>query len=258
MGSLRIQTLGGCEVWLEGQPVQWRAGSARALFFYLLTYPSGQSREHIVEALWDIPCNAQAANRFRVAIHRIRQALNNPLAILEEHSRYSLSSEVLEVSDVYKFNQGLLETTRVRDPAQKLALYQSALPLYQGVYLPEFESDWAIEARSMLAQSYAQAQLEVAQLLGQQGQLEASTQALWVALHADPYLGEQHHQALIRQLAQTSGRYAAVEYYRRFLHFLHTEVGDDPLPETVALMEQIKHQTEDDFYLEPSIYSTAS
>jgi DNA-binding SARP family transcriptional activator len=257
MGALHIQTLGAAEVWLEGDPVQWRAGSARALFFYLLTYPGGQSREHIIETLWDIPCDAQAANRFRVAIHRIRQALNNPLAVLEQHSRYSLAPEVLEVSDIYNFHQDVLETTRVRDPAQRLAFYQSALKLYQGEYLPELEADWAVEARSILAQEYAQVQLEVAQLLEKQGQFGASTKALQSALHTDPYLGEQHHQALIRKLAQTESKYSAVEYYRRFVHFLRIEVGDEPLPETVALIEQIKLQPAEDFS-KPSSYRTAS
>jgi hypothetical protein len=37
MDGLSIRTLGRAEVSLGGQPVQWRAESARTLVFYLLT-----------------------------------------------------------------------------------------------------------------------------------------------------------------------------------------------------------------------------
>ena len=241
MKDLCIKTLGAAEVWLEGQTVQWRAESARELFFYLLSNPRGHSREHIVERLWDMPCDAHTSNRFRVTVHRIRHALGWHNAVIEEHSRYMLAPEVLAASDIEAFAQALQKAEEATTSQKKIRLYQAALNFYTGEYLPEFEADWAAETRAVVQQTFVRAELELACLLDQQGRLEESTLALSCALHTDPYLGENYHQTLIRQLAQTAGKYAAIEHYRRFVHFLRTEVGDTPMPETVELVEQIKH-----------------
>lgn len=251
MSELYIQTLGKSEVLLAGSPVHWSSGTARELFFYLLTYPTGQSRNQIAEILWDVPCNIQTSNRFRVTIYRIRHAIQWPNAILEECGRYSLASELLELSDIHRFSQGLQKAHLAVKPTQTVQHYQATLQLYKGDYLSDFESDWVLEARSMLKQRFALAQLELSRLLKQQGQHEASTQALFTALHSDPYLGEQHHQDLICRLAQTEGKYAAIEYYRRFVHFLHCEVDDHPMPETIRLVEQIKQDSLDFSVLQP-------
>ena len=66
MDRLSIRTLGGTEVSRGGQPVQWRAESARTLFLYLLTHPGGRSRAEIINALWDAEPDALLGNRFRV------------------------------------------------------------------------------------------------------------------------------------------------------------------------------------------------
>jgi len=41
-------------------------------------------------------------------------------------------------------------------------------------------------------------------------------------------------------LTVTDDRYAATEHYRRFVRFLREELGDTPMPETVALAARIK------------------
>lgn len=66
MNGLSIRTLGAAEVSLGGQPVQWRAESARTLFFYLLTHPGGRSRGEITNDLWEAEPDTLLNNRFRV------------------------------------------------------------------------------------------------------------------------------------------------------------------------------------------------
>lgn len=221
--------------------MQWRAESARELFFYLISNPHGHSRGHIIERLWDVPCDAHASNRFRVTVHRVRHALGWHGAVIEEHGRYALAPEVLAASDLEAFAEALHQAEQAATPQQKVLHYEAALNLYTGEYLGDLETDWAAETRAVVQRLFVQAELELARLLNQQGRLEESTLALSCALHADPYLGENYHQTLIRQLAQTAGKYAAIEHYRRFVHFLRTEVGDTPMPETLELVEQIKH-----------------
>jgi len=232
--------LGVAEVSVNGSLVQWRAESARELFFYLLSNPEGHSREHIVEVLWNSSADARASNRFRVTIHRIRVALGWPGAVLEEHSLYRLDPEVLQASDMATFYQALEKAKHAPTAQAQLGCYQQALSLYQGEYLPSEEADWAIETREQLRTAYVQTELEVARLLCEKGNCPDSVAALSRALHADPYLGENHHQQLMRCLARVSGKYAAIEHYRRFAHFLHAELNDTPMPETIQLAEDIK------------------
>ncbi|WP_084542139.1 AfsR/SARP family transcriptional regulator [Calidithermus chliarophilus] len=237
---LQVRTLGEAEVWLEGRPVQWRADSARLLFFYLLAHPEGRSREQILEALWDAAPDAGANNRFRVTVHRIRVALGWPGAVLEEHGRYRLAPEVLRASDVGAFYQALERAGRAEAPQARLRGYQRALELYRGEFLPQEGAEWAGETREQVRAAYVQAELALSRLFCGLHQCPASVAALARALHADPYLGEDQHQRLMGCLNAVEGKYAAIEHYRRFLHFLREELGDSPMPETLELAEHLK------------------
>lgn len=244
LGNLHISTLGTAEVWVNGTPAQWRAESARKLFFYLLCHPEGYTREHIIETLWDAKPDAASSNRFRVTVHRIRVALGWPGAVQEEYSRYQLSPEIVRAADFQTFYATLAEAQHSVSPARQLELYRRALAFYQGEFLPLEEGDWAQETREQLRLAYVRAELELAHLLCGQGNCPASLGAQNRALRTDPYLGENHHQDYMRCLWHLEGKYASIEYYRRFVHFLHDEIGDTPMPETVQLAEQIKGDPE--------------
>ena len=73
-----------------------------------------------------------------------------------------------------------------------------------------------------------------------EGSCDQMAQALMQALRQDPYLGEDYHQWLMRCLAQSEGVYAAIEHYRRLIHFLQAHLGDRPLEETRDLAERIR------------------
>lgn len=238
--KLQVRTFGPPEVMLGNQPVQWRSESARQLFFYLLTHPLGQSRDHITEALWDASPDANTNNRFRVTVHRIRLALGWPEAVIEEYGRYRLALEVLQASDVAAFI-GLLEMAQHQGDVQtRLESYQQAIALYQGEYLLGHEGDWVWDVRDQLRARYVQTTLEVARLHWDSANLAASVEAQIQALKTDPFLGEQHHQRLMGCLWLTQGKYAAIEYYRRFVNFLQQELGDSPMTETIQLAQRIK------------------
>jgi DNA-binding SARP family transcriptional activator len=240
MDSLSIRTLGHAEVNLGGQPVQWRAESARTLFFYLLTFPGGRSRTEIINALWDAEPDALLSNRFRVVVHRARAALGAKDRLLEEHNRYRLSAEVLSSSDVQAFSAELEQTRRDALPAKKTLALEHLLHTYQGDYLPLETADWAQQGREEHRAVYVQAQLELSELQCEAGACSSSVESLAQALRADPYMGENHHQRLMTCLSVVEDKYAATEHFRRFVSFLHREVNDSPMPETLQLAERIK------------------
>ncbi len=241
--ALRVRTLGQVEVLVAGRPAIWHAHTAEELFFYLLSYPEGKSKGEILETLWGLDPDPVANNRFRVTVFRIRSALENPEAILEDHGRYRLAETVLHSTDLYSFYQALAEGHRATCETTRLESFKKAIALYQGDYLPGFATNWVSQAREEHKTAYVQALLEVALIHYDQEDWRATAEYLERALKADPYIGENYHQRLLWCLAATGDRYGAIEHYRRFVKFLHDELGDTPMPETQALAEQIKQGT---------------
>jgi len=239
--ALGVRTLGQVEIRVAGRPAIWHAHTAKELFFYLLSYPEGKSKAEILETLWGLDPGPAANNRFRVTLFRVRSALQNPEAVQEEHGRYRLSEAVLQSTDLYSFYQALAEGHRAAHDTARLESYHKALALYQGDYLPGFCNNWVSQAREEHRTAYVQALLELALIYSDHADWFNAAAYLKRALRADPYLGENYHQRLMWCLAAAGDRYGAIEHYRRFVKFLHEELGDTPMPETQALAEHIKH-----------------
>lgn len=238
--ALRVRTLGQVEVLVAGRPAIWHAHTAEELFFYLLSYPEGKSKGEILETLWGLDPDPVANNRFRVTVFRIRTALSNPGAIQEDHGRYRLAEEILHSTDLYAFYQALAEGQRATCEAARLESYLKAISLYRGDYLPGFLTNWVSQAREEHKAAYVHALLEVALIHYDREDWRATAEYLERALKTDPYIGENYHQRLMWCLAATGNRYEAIEHYRRFVKFLHDELGDTPMPETQELAEHIK------------------
>ena len=241
--ALRVRTLGQVEVLVAGYPALWHAHTAEELFFYLLSYPEGKSKGEILETLWGLDPDPVANNRFRVTVFRIRTALKNPKAIIEDHGRYRLTEEILQSTDLYSFYQALTAGHQATCEAARLESYLKAISLYQGDYLPGFSTNWVSQAREEHKTAYVQALLEVALIHYDREDWQATAEYLERALKTDPYIGENYHQRLMWCLAAIGDRYGAIEHYRRFVKFLHDELGDTPMPETHALAEHIKQNS---------------
>ncbi len=240
MPNIQVQTLGRTEVQVNGQPADWHAQSAQELFFFLLSNPEGVSKDVILEQLWGLDPTPSASNRFRVTVHRVRAALGRPDAIQEEFGRYRVSREVLEATDVHAFYTAMDQAQHATAASERLGLYQKAIGVYAGEYLSNEHGAWAVQAREEHKAAYVRAALEVSLLHCDHGSCESAVGALVRALRADPYIGENYHQKLMTCLSVVEGKYAAIEHYRRFLHFLRDELEDSPMDETRDLAERIK------------------
>ncbi|WP_216322123.1 AfsR/SARP family transcriptional regulator [Deinococcus aestuarii] len=239
MTGLRVRSLGAIEVARDGQPVRWGAGSARDLVFLLLARPEGLTRDEIIDALWHEDAGDRSGNRFRVALHRARTALGGPGSVVELHGAYHLSDGVLRSSDVFALYAALHEAEHSEGEARFRALSR-AVETYGGDFLPHVQAEWARAAREEYRGVYTRARLERSLLHCEGLHCDLAVRDLALALRADPYIGENYHQKLMTCLSVVEGRYAATEHYRRFLRFLREDLGDTPMPETVALAQRLK------------------
>ena len=247
MPTLKIVTLGLTRATLDGQDIVWRASSARELFFYLLSSPEGRSKKDVTLALWpdEEPETMASSNRFRVALHRVRAALESPDSVVKEYELYRLSPAVLATSDVYAM-QSTLHKARLPGSAPPSGAQatrealQQAVDLYGGEYLSDVRTDWASTAREEFKASYVHVTLELSQLHHDAGERDLAIRYLTQALQTDPLIGENHHQNLMVRLASVESHYAAVEHYRRFVKYLRDDFSDTPMRETTALAERLK------------------
>lgn len=237
---LEIQTLGNAQVLIDGVPAAFHSKTAEELFFYLLAHPEGKTKEDILETLWNETPKKESNNRFRVTVHRIRHALGNNDAISESYNRYALSPDVLQHTDVQQIFRQLEVANTATDSDSRLSAFQRLLALYKGDFLPGVHADWVSNAREELQSVYVRASLELSLLHCDHGSCEGAVSALVRALRADPFIGENYHQKLMTCLSVVEGKYAAIEHYRRFLHFLRDDLDDTPMPETLELAERIK------------------
>lgn len=239
MTVLKLKLLGQPEVLRDGLPVQWGAESARDLVFYLLANPIGHSQEEIIDALWKNENNAGTANRFRVALHRARTALGSQDTIIKEFGGYRLSNDVMRASDVFELYSAIDQADHTEGDGRFFALGR-AIEVYTGDFLPHIHADWARSAREEYKTAYTRARIERSLLHCEHLHCDLAVRDLVVALRTDPFIGENYHQKLMTCLSVVEGKYAATEHYRRFVKFLHDDLGDTPMSETVHLASHIK------------------
>jgi two-component SAPR family response regulator len=240
MQNLKIRTLGQADVHVDGIPARWRSESARTLFFYLLSHPNGKTRQEIIETLWETNSDAASGNRFRVVVYRLRTALGSCETVIQEHCHYRLDQNVLEASDAHQFQAAFARAEHASTAETRLTGYQHSLGFYKGDYLPQENADWARETRAEHRTMAVRAEIELSLLHRGRDDCQASVAALARALQRDPFIGENHHQKLMACLSVVESKYAAIEHYRRFLAFLHDELDDTPMPETMLLAQRIK------------------
>ena len=115
-----------------------------------------------------------------------------------------------------------------------------ALASADGEYLPQLQGEWVEQARAQHRAAVVHGYLMLSELHCAARDCPLSAQALVKAAQHDPLIGEDHHQKLMACLSMTRDRFAAIEHYRRYRHFLASEVGDTPMHDTELLAERIK------------------
>ncbi len=252
---LRISLLGQFRVERrtdnEWQPVTnrtWQRRRARALLGCLLSSPGRRlGREQTMEALWPELDIETAANRLNGAVHELRQILEPEISRPAASSMLRLQREVLELADRTRiwvdaddFETLLNQANTASDLQQVEQILEEAATLYGGDYLlEELYSEWAAPRREALRRRWMGLLLNLAELRAARGVLASAIEPLDRLLVSDPI-----HETAVRQLmlllTQLDRRGEALQAYHRLNTVLQRDYGNEPLPETRELYENLR------------------
>jgi predicted ATPase/DNA-binding SARP family transcriptional activator len=239
---MRVRLLGGFGVEVGGEsvdPAGWRLRKARTVVKLLCLERSQRlHREFLLHLLWPSLAPAAASNNLHQALHVARRALaaegtdgllelRDQLVVLRADGLVEVDAERFRASAVAALEGGDLAALRAADAE------------YRGELLPEdrFEP-WASGPRDELHALHRDVLVGLGRRLLADGLLAEAETALERALERDP-LHESALRLLLRVLADSGRRSAALMRYERVRQDMRSAYGTDPDPETRRLYREL-------------------
>ena len=239
--ELVVRSLGSEEVRLDGRLItiaDWQTRTARDLFFLLLARPEGLTKEGIGLEIWPDAAPGQLKTRFKNAIYRVRRALGQEVIQFGDDHLYSFNWAMDYKYDAQAFETTLDQAAAETRPEKRIALYQSALALYGGDYLPDVDQEWVVPVRENLYQLYVNAMLNLAQYHLEQQEFRNALQWTQQLLEEDQ-CHEEAHRVAMRAYAGLGNRSGIARQFQICRDALWEQVQVPPSPQTLTLYERL-------------------
>jgi predicted ATPase/DNA-binding SARP family transcriptional activator len=254
---LEIRLLGPIEIRLSGAALALRYDKLRALLAYLAVESARpHPREALAALLWPEAPDADARRNLSQALFNLRQALG---AGGSAETPYLLASR-----ETLQFNPASAHTVDTREfealwaacaahvhaspstCAECAARWQAAVQLYRGDFLQDFYlpdstgfEEWTLLQREDFRRRALAALAHLAAYFERQADYEQSVNYTRRQLALEPWR-EEAHRDLMRLLAVSGQRSAALAQYEAARKALAEELGAPPAAETETLLAQIK------------------
>jgi len=248
MAELTLNLLGKPQVTLAGRPLtHFSTAKTAALLYYLAATSSKDllhSRETLAGLLWGETSETQARKSLTKALSTLNKLLAPYLCIDRQGAAFNQAADCQV--DVTTF-EALMATG---DPPQTVEPLRAAVALYQGDFLegfsvkdaPAFE-EWVLTQREHLRALVLHALDALVDDALHRADYITGLEDATRLLVLDPWRESAHRQMMIL-LARSGQRPAALAQYERCRQALADELGVGPLPETIALYEQLKATAE--------------
>lgn len=238
MPALELALLGRPQILLDGQPLDITSHKAQALFYYLAMSRQSHSRQSLAGLLWTDLDEAAARRNLRVELLKVRAELDG--FVRADRDTIAFERATNHQFDVFQFEANL----KTSEPS--FEQLREAVALYRGNFLEDFHvrdapffEEWMTNERERLWQMARQALLRLINHYIQQRNYTAGIQYANLLLKPEPW-SEEAHQQLMRLLALSGQRAAALAQYERCSQALYDEFGVPPSDETNALYDQIE------------------
>ena len=232
-----IRSFGRTQIEVDGSPVnssEWHnQRRVREIFFTLLAYPEGLSRDQIAAMLWPDSRPDQLRIQFKNTLYRLRLALGQDV-ISHKDDRYLIHRGLDYEYDVELFLKALHQAERSQRIEDRISAYQKAIDLYKGAFLVDLNLDWITVERTKYHQLYFEALLKIARICLEIDETHSAITYCQLLLNQEP-CQEEAHRIAMRAYAARGDRAAVSRQFDVCRNSLLKEIHVTPSLETEQL-----------------------
>lgn len=207
-----------------------RSDMLTKLLVYLITH-----REHPIaiqelsEALWDDDETDNPAGALKNLMYRLRTLLKKEFGeqpyILTSRGSYSWNNDLPILVDAEHFEKLCEQAKKAGTAEERISLYESALEIYQGDFIPQImDRHWAVTMSAFYHSLYLTSVKNLSQAYLQTEDFEKMEQVGVQALQYDS-VDEQLYCNLILALTRQNKLTLAMEYYETAEKTLYSALG---------------------------------
>lgn len=252
MADYRLNCLGRPFLALDGQPVKLEMRKALALLVYLRMAEQDHSRESLAALFWP----EYSQQRAQANLRRVLSSLNKSLPgdiLLADREKIGLKDSKEIWLDVEQFQYLRSTPKKHAHPIEQvcpdcLRSLEEAVQIYRGDFLAGFNlgdcaeyDEWQFLLGEGLRQDLART---LQKLVDGYAAIPDWDRAIlharrWVALDR---LHEPAQRSLISLYSQVGQHSASLRQYEELTRLLQEELGEQPHPETVALVDKLRNE----------------
>ena len=260
---LSLTLLGAFQITLDGEPVTgFESDKVRALLAYLvLEADRPHRRDVLAEMFWPERPQGVARNNLKQALANLRHAIGDrpsigdreadPPFLWVSRAELQFNPDSAHWLDVDHFQQRLAVCeTHGHPPSQAcpdcLPPLTEAAALYQGPFLEQFFlgdsvafEEWALVQREGLQRQVMEALRYLTAYHERSGEYKKACEFARRQVELEPW-SESAQRQLMRTLALSGQRSAALKQYQACRRILADELGVEPVKKTTELFEQIR------------------
>jgi DNA-binding SARP family transcriptional activator/predicted ATPase len=249
MARLSVRLLGPPQIALDAEPITgFASDKVRALLAYLVVEAQQpHRREKLAGLLWPERPERSARGSLRQALANLRQVMSDHEATPPFFHITRQTIQFNRSSDAWIDATAFTDLVQAKGSSQQsVRQWEQAVELYRGDFLEGFSvsdsaafEEWALLNRERLHRLVMEALSRLAEIHEFCGEFEPALQYAWRQVELDPWR-ENAHQQLMRLLALSGQRGAALAQYEACRRLIIEELNVEPAAETTRLYEQIR------------------
>jgi|HubBroStandDraft_4_1064222.scaffolds.fasta_scaffold00001_162 DNA-binding SARP family transcriptional activator/tetratricopeptide (TPR) repeat protein len=231
--DLRIRLFGHVAVEVDGVP--FRLATPRKtlpiLAYLLMNRDAPVAREFLAYVMWPDEEEESARSRLRMNLYELGRILPPSLAgsaLLVTTDSVGVRSDIRLWLDVEEFDRLVADPERADDAAA----------LYRGDLLASLYDEWILPERERRRNLYLAALTRLVSEARRRRDFHAGLERAQRILSLDPWREDIVRQVMALR-SESGDRAGALSEYERFAQLLRTELGVDPMPETMTVREAI-------------------
>jgi predicted ATPase/DNA-binding SARP family transcriptional activator len=248
MAQLSICLLGSFEARLDGTLITgFESNKVRALLAILACEPRIHMRESLAELLWPGWPQQPAMSNLRYALADLRKTIGDreaqPPYLLISRESLQLNLDGAVWVDTFAFCEAIAQAEMGAEEGWEKAAGLYRRSFLEGIVLPENIDfmEWIERKRAYFQEQALRTLRQVVGQFEQRREYERSLRFARREMEIEP-CWEEGHQQVMRLLALSGQRSAALAQYDECRRLLEKELGVVPSRETVLLYEQIRDE----------------